>query len=411
MRSILTFLFLFGLYPATGFSQVNVKNLDRSVVLIVGVANGKAITSGSGFVIANEVVVTNHHVGGNNELVVLTPGVKGAAKAYNAKKIWGSKDYDIQFLRVENLPSPSLPISSGNLKKGQEVLAIGFPAVADDEIISHDAIESTVSKGIVGRILDGSWYQNKQQFSLIQHNATINKGNSGGPLLDLCGRVVGVNTRKAFSEIVVTKSGGAITSQTEGIFFASGGKILTELLASNNITFTNKSSECELSNSSLISKSDYLGFLGIILAIIMGGAAIFFSLRKTQVVAETYTQFKRRNSLKSLSVSNKGMLAFFLSGIDSTGRNIKIRLDERFSVGSEITIGRDATSRISLDDPTLSRSHAIIKICDGYIDICDLDSTNGTFLNGTKVGSSFTRVQIGQTLSFGKVQLILSREY
>jgi hypothetical protein len=411
MKSIFVFLFLFGLYPTAGLSQVNVKNLDRSVVLIVGVSNGKAISSGSGFVISNEVVVTNYHVGGNNELVVLTPGIKGTAKAFNAKKIWGSKDYDIQFLRVANLPSPPLPISSNNLKKGQEVLAIGFPAVADEEIVSHDAIESTVSKGIVGRILDGSWYQNKQQFSLIQHNATINKGNSGGPLLDLCGRVVGVNTRKAFSEIVVTKGGDAITSQTEGIFFASGGKILTELLSSNNLTFTNKLSECEFSDSRSKTKSDYLGFLGILLALLMGGAAIFFSLRKTQVVAETYTQFKRRNTSNSPSVSDKNRLAFLLNGIDSAGRNIRIRLDERFSVGSEITIGRDAASRISLDDPTLSRSHAIIKICDGYIDICDLDSTNGTFLNGTKVGSSFTRVQIGQTVSFGKVQLILSREY
>jgi hypothetical protein len=407
MKSILVILFLSGLYPTVGFAQINVKNLDRSVVLIVGVANGKAVSSGSGFVISNEVVVTNFHVGGNNELVVLTPGIKGAAKAYNAKKIWGSKDYDLQFLRVANLPSPPLPISANGLKKGQEVLAIGFPAVADDEIVSHDAIESTVSKGIVGRILDGSWYENKQQFSLIQHNATINKGNSGGPLLDLCGRVVGVNTRKAFSEILVTQS-GAITSQTEGIFFASGGKILTELLSSNNLTFTNKSSNCEVSD--LSSKSNYMGFLAIILAVLMGGAAIFFSLRKTQVLTETYTQFKRRNTSKSLSVSDKNKQAFLLSGFDSAGRNIKIRLDERFSVGSEITIGRDVTSRISLDDPTLSRSHAIIKICTGYLEICDLDSTNGTFVDGSKISSSYTRVQVGQTLLFGKVQLILSRE-
>lgn len=408
MKAIFVSLLLYGLYPTVGFTQVNVKNLDQSVVLIVGVSNGKAVSSGSGFVISNEVVVTNFHVGGNNELVVLTPGVKGAAKAYNAKKIWGSKDYDLQFLRVANLPSPSLPISANSLKKGQEVLAIGFPAVADDEIVSHDAIESTVSKGIVGRILEGSWYENKQQFSLIQHNATINKGNSGGPLLDLCGRVVGVNTRKAFSEIVVTKSGGAITSQTEGIFFASGGKILTELLSSNNLTFTNKSSNCEVSD--LSSKSNYMAFLAIFLAILMGGAAIFFSLRKTHVVTETYTQFKRRNTSTSLSISDKNKQAFLLSGFDSVGRSIKIRLDERFSIGSEITVGRDVTSRITLDDPTLSRNHAIIKICNGHIEICDLESTNGTFLDGAKVSSSYTRVQVGQTLLFGKVQLILSRE-
>lgn len=403
-------IFLIGLYPTIGLSQINVSNLDRSVVLIVGVSNGKAVTSGTGFVISNEIVVTNFHVSGNNELVVLTPGVKGAAKAYSAKKIWGSRDYDLQFLRVANLPSPALPISSNNLKKGQEVLAIGFPAVADDEIISHDAIESTVSKGIVGRILDGSWYENKQQFSLIQHNAAINKGNSGGPLLDLCGRVVGVNTRKAFSEIVLTKSGGAITSQTEGIFFASGGKILSELLINNNLSFTNKSSECEISDSGSRSKIDYLGFLGIFLAILMGGSAIFFSLRKSRVVSETYTQFKLRKTSKRSDISNQNNSSFLLSGFDSSGRNIKVRLDGRFSIGSLITLGRDALSRISLDDPTLSRNHATIKICADGIEISDLGSTNGTFLDGNKVGNDFVKVQIGQTILFGKVQLILSRE-
>jgi S1-C subfamily serine protease len=253
MNKLSLFFILFFVATFRSYADIGIKELDKSIVLLVAVSNGKVVGSGSGFVVSKEIVVTNHHVGDKYELVVLTPGVKDKIKVYKANKLWGSKEFDLQFLSVPNLPSSALPIATSPIKKGQDVIAIGFPGVADNDIVSHSAVESTVSKGIVGRVLEGSWYENHREFTLIQHNASINRGNSGGPLLDTCGRVIGVNTRKAYSEINITRSGGAVTSQTEGIFFASGGKILAELLANNNISFSNKSTfkYSDDSNSSL----------------------------------------------------------------------------------------------------------------------------------------------------------------
>jgi Trypsin-like peptidase domain/FHA domain len=392
----------------SSYAQSLSKDVDRSVVLIIGLKNGKPVSSGSGFVVSKEVVVTNHHVTEENELVVLTPGVSKSVKLYKATKLWGSQEFDIQFLQVNNLPTAPLPIAMGSIKKGQEIIAIGYPGVADEDLVSHDAVESTLSKGVVGRLLDGSWYKNQRQFSIIQHNASINKGNSGGPLLDLCGRVVGVNTRKAFSEVIVTK-GGAVTSQTEGIFYASGSQILVELLADNKINFLRANSECSNGIAPVNSSSvSYLAILGLILSLILGGVAIFLSLKKPRILTESYTHFIKRSSSKNNLSFNKINNGYLLSGFDSNKRSIQIRLDSRFSIGSEIIIGRDKdTSRIVLDDSTISRNHAVLKIVHHGVEIRDLGSTNGTYVDSVRVGDEFVAVGVGQKVLLGKVELVL----
>ncbi len=407
----ITFFLFSGMVSLPLHAQINSKDVDKSVVLILGVKDGKVVGSGSGFVVSKDVVVTNHHVANERELVVLTPGVDTSIKLYEATKLWGSKEYDLQFLQVKNLPSAALPIAVGGLKKGQEIIAIGYPGVADQEIVSHNAVESTLSKGVVGRLLDGSWYKNQQQFSIIQHSASINQGNSGGPLLDLCGRVVGINTRKAFSEIVVTR-GGAITSQTEGIFFASGSKILVELLRENKINFSEKSDQCL--NPSIENKTDnfwYWGVFGILLALALGGIAVFFSLKRTQVITESYTQFIRRKKNPQNYAIDLTDRNYLLIGVDSLGREVQITLDSRFPIDSEITLGRDnKVCRIALDDPTLSRKHAVIKISSGGLKVKDLSSTNGTYVGFQKVQDDYVFVDFGQKVKFGKVELTLNRK-
>ncbi len=411
MKIFFGFVLLMCITSGSSYAQTNIKELDKSVVLIIGISNGKAVSSGSGFVVSKEVVVTNHHVGERNELIVLTPRVQDSIKAYKTTKIWSSKEYDLQFLRVPNLPLQPLPVAVNELKKGQEVIAIGYPAVADDDVVSHNAVESTVSKGIVGRILQGTWYENRPQFSLIQHNATINRGNSGGPLLDLCGRVVGVNTRKAISEVVVTRAGGAVTSQTEGIFFASGGKILSDLLDQNSLTHTNKSTPCESTPLGLAStNTSYLSILGIFSALFLGGLAVFLTLKKNQAITETYTQFIRRKESKDKKANENSTKGYLLKGADSIGRKIHIRLDGKFTLGSEITVGRDDSSRICLDDPTVSRLHAVIKISSNGIGIKDLGSTNGTYVDSNRISDNYQIAMVGQKILFGSVELVLAKE-
>ena len=396
------------------FAIDNVNNRDDAVVLLVVIKNGKPIGSGTGFIIAPQIIATNFHVAGVNDVMVLTPGKREKVKPFKTTRLWGSADYDLQLLKVENLNTAPLSISIVPIAKGSDIKAIGFPMVAEDPI-EFDGVESTITKGIVGRIIQASWDEGGPKFNVIQHSASINQGNSGGPLLDLCGRVVGINTRKAPS-IVDIKSGIGITSQSEGIFFASSIEVLVNELKKLNISPLIKSEACEFSinpNSSTsifgFQKSIFIT-VSAVGALFLACLAVFFSLKKREVIRESFTQFQRRSSSNNAPVKNVSHIKYQLSGNDSNGHFIKILIDDKFSIGSHIRIGRDAKLvNISINDQTVSREHAVIELNASGLRIRDLDSTNGTWIDNNRVSQKFMDLKIGQTLTLGKVKLFLSK--
>ena len=147
--------------------------------------------AGSGWVYSDDgLVVTNAHVVANAEeiLVVLSDGTQVPAS------VVGTDWYqDVAVLQLEpdgnqELP-PAAPIGDSSLvRAGDEVVAIGTPL---------GQFANTVSVGHVGatdRALDtgtGYWLQN-----LIQHDASLSPGNSGGPLFSMSGEVIGMNVAK-----------------------------------------------------------------------------------------------------------------------------------------------------------------------------------------------------------------------
>ena len=142
--------------------------------------------TGSGFIVsADGYVVTNYHVikGAKTIKVTLTDG-----REFNATVVGGDEQSDVAVLKIDatGLPFAKLGNSSG-LKAGQWVIAIGNPY----------GFDHTVTAGIVsatGRSLRSGNGTTLATGDLIQTDAAINSGNSGGPLLDLAGNVVGINT-------------------------------------------------------------------------------------------------------------------------------------------------------------------------------------------------------------------------
>ena len=146
--------------------------------------------SGSGFIFSSDgyIITNNHVVDGAIEVVVILPD----KRRYDAEIIGTDELTDVAVIRIETdeaLHTVSLG-DSDRLVIGDWVLAIGNPLTFD----------FTVTAGIVsalGRTLDvgpmeGNVRSGIQNF--IQTDAVINRGNSGGPLVDLNGRVVGINT-------------------------------------------------------------------------------------------------------------------------------------------------------------------------------------------------------------------------
>jgi len=164
---------------------------------------GDQTVSGSGFFISDKgYVVTNNHVvaGTNSVKVVLSNGTEEDAT------VVGTDQYnDIAVLKVSgSVPAVAALGNSDVLKPGETVIAIGSP-LGD--------FKNTVTVGVVsatGRNIDsGDGYQIE---GLIQTDAAINQGNSGGPLVDLAGQVIGVNT------LIVRNTGSGAVA--EGLGFA-----------------------------------------------------------------------------------------------------------------------------------------------------------------------------------------------
>ena len=161
-----------------------------------------AASSGSGFILSEDgYIITNAHVvaDANSIEVVLFN-----EDSFQAELIGADTSYDIAVLKIEakGLPAVSV-VDSDTLKVGEEVVAIGNPL---------GELTFTMTNGILSAIdreinIDG----NPQ--NMLQTNASINSGNSGGPLFDMDGNVIGVTTAKY--------SGSTLTGTTiEGLGFA-----------------------------------------------------------------------------------------------------------------------------------------------------------------------------------------------
>ncbi len=141
----------------------------------------KASSLGSGFIINKEgVVVTNNHVISNAEDIL----VKVGKKEYKAKVIGSDPYMDVAVLKIQTKDN-FVPVKFGDSDKarvGDWVIAIGNPF----------GFSGTVTSGIISarnRDINLTRYDD-----FIQTDASINQGNSGGPLFNLQGEVIGINT-------------------------------------------------------------------------------------------------------------------------------------------------------------------------------------------------------------------------
>lgn len=148
---------------------------------------------GSGFFVTeNGYIVTNQHVVGDQpgDLIVSTADDED----YPAELIWSDASLDLAVLKVDISGAPVLNLGdSENIKVGQTVVAVGNPLGLAYSRSVTSGIVSAIDRTIVG--------SNNQIVAegLIQTDAAINSGNSGGPLVNVAGEVIGVNTYKASS--------------------------------------------------------------------------------------------------------------------------------------------------------------------------------------------------------------------
>jgi hypothetical protein len=151
----------------------------------------------------------------------------------SVSQIWD--EADLALLSAPQLASPPLAVASALPDKDATVHALGYPGVTDEvrnlplsEILKPQ--EPYVTPGSIA--LFSSVAPGGQPIDTIFHTAPINPGNSGGPLIDACGRVIGVNTWGAGAQM---GADGQI-STPQGQFIATRSSVLAKFLSDSQVS-------------------------------------------------------------------------------------------------------------------------------------------------------------------------------
>lgn len=229
----------FAQFPAIEVYQ----KTSKTVVLIVAQTEGKNRMIGSGSIISHSgVIITNAHVivdksasrPYSNIRVYLKPDkVTGnlsqdLVNGYDAKIIVFDTNLDLAILKIENLPSVTEIIEHADpegIKIGEEVVAIGHPEQGGLWTLTYGRISGEIEN-----------HDNIQGKDVYQTDTSVNRGNSGGPLLDRRGYVVGINSniaRLGAGNLPITGVNFAIKSsvikkwlEKQGMMIAYGKKPL-----------------------------------------------------------------------------------------------------------------------------------------------------------------------------------------
>ncbi len=286
---------------------------------------------GSGFIISKEgYILTNNHLVGqaSNVNVTLSDGRK-----LEAKIIGTDPESDVAVIKIEGTQFPYLELAdSDELKVGEWVLAIGNPFG-----LSH-----TVTAGIVsakGRSLGLTTYED-----FIQTDAAINLGNSGGPSINLDGKVVGINTA------IVSRGGGSMgiglaipINMAKSIYsqLIEGGTVVRGYLGIGPRDLTPEMAE-------------YFGLedsTGVIIAeVVPNSAADKAGLKRNDIILEfegkpVTNADKFRKSVALVKPGEKVKLSVKRNG---TRKMITAILEERSSAGRALTIPGETTGQLGL---------------------------------------------------------------
>ena len=203
--------------------------LEQNTVLILALV-GKGVSMGTGFFLAPDTIMTNAHVVGNATEVVYINKFVGTVRAASVLLRVREQGLDFAVLKTrEPIPVKPLKLQKDLVQKMERVSAWGFPSavMSDDPKFlgllqgnMQAAPEVVYTEGSVNVVLN-------RKPPLVVHSATVSQGNSGGPLVNAAGDVVGINTMIKLDDRSYRQSSLAIPST-----------VIAAFLEANKVSFT-----------------------------------------------------------------------------------------------------------------------------------------------------------------------------
>ena len=233
MNRIFALIFLLSAALLTGPAQADPADISaasRSVVRVVLAAkDGDKVAfvgHGSGFVVAPDKIVTNAHVveiarQESSVVIGIIPSQGGTS--YGGKIIAYSPANDLALIQVlDGGRLPPMTIFGGQVADGADVVAIGYPGSVDRaQGLDLDDLVNPMSPVKTAGTVSGG--RTTKQFDTILHTAPIASGNSGGPLIDNCGRVLGANSFGSISNGNDAEFGFAVSAREILSFLRKAG--------------------------------------------------------------------------------------------------------------------------------------------------------------------------------------------
>ena len=277
------FCFLFFSNPC--FSAIESEQINESIVRVINRHSG-LITTGTGFVINSQrnYIVTNYHVISKTGYLSVLPAKETTEKRAILK--YSSEEEDLAILEIKNLNKPALKLSN-YFEQGMAIRVIGFPGTADD--IDEQSINNFSSPSHTrGELQDFRKTTqhpiSQKELPILQMNVESRGGNSGGPVINNCGEVVGILTLGYPDD--------------KNYSLALRVDLLSNFLTIKRISFEESSLECSDKTLPPVIKNDpqprliiglillgiflgvfrkeVLAFLGVVFTIVIWGGIIIF---------------------------------------------------------------------------------------------------------------------------------------
>ncbi|EEU29733.1 serine protease do-like HtrA [Limosilactobacillus coleohominis 101-4-CHN] len=331
-------------YKSVKDSVVSVINLQNrqsssSIYSLFGQSSGQSssgklqtVSEGSGVIYKKSggsayIVTNNHVVSGSNALKVIMSN----GKEVSAKIVGTDSTTDLAVLRISaaNVKTVASFGNSNDIEAGQDVLAIGSPMGSE--------YANTVTKGIISaknrtiRAKSGA-----AATSVIQTDAAINSGNSGGPLINMAGQVIGINSMKLASD-----TNG---SNVEGMGFSIPSnevvRIINQLVKNGKITrpslgvgLIDLSSVSQDQQSSVLKLPSSVTKGAVVMTITDGGAAKNAGIKKYDVITKIGNKSvtdvsSLRTALYKYKVGQSAKITYYRNGKAHT---VTVKLTENDS--------------------------------------------------------------------------------
>lgn len=201
----------------------------RGVVRVILVAtdgdSAYFVGHGSGVAVAPDKILTNAHVvelTREEKSIVIGVIPSEGRRSYGGRVIAYSPGNDLALIQLDEGHIPTDTFYIGAVSDGQPVVAIGYPGTVDraQGLNLQDMVEPLSPVKSSGTVSGG---RSSRQFDTILHTAPMASGNSGGPLVDVCGRVLGINSFGSLSDGSDAEFGFAISNREIASFLRQAG--------------------------------------------------------------------------------------------------------------------------------------------------------------------------------------------